>query len=166
MIGDFGVGKTSLIRRFVDGEFSDQYLATVGVKISRKVITTDIKSPSSNSLQLIIWDVEGSQKFKGIAPNYLQGARGAVIVADMTRSETIKNLRQHIQQFLSINPQACVIIALNKADLIELEYTEKAIQECQSLLSTQITATYLTSAKTGNNVDEIFTELAHKLILL
>jgi GTPase SAR1 family protein len=69
-----------LIRRFVDRQFSDQYLSTVGVKISRKLV-------ESVNLQLLIWDLEGHTKFKGITPSYLQGASGAVVVADVSRIE-------------------------------------------------------------------------------
>ncbi|MEO1762587.1 MAG: GTP-binding protein, partial [Cyanobacteria bacterium J06629_18] len=71
LIGDFGVGKTSLIRRFVDRQFSDKYLSTVGVKISRKSVeVTDSKQGKNLNLQLLIWDIEGSTKFKGISASY------------------------------------------------------------------------------------------------
>ena len=65
LVGDFGVGKTSLIRRFVDKQFSDKYLSTVGVKISRKLIElSETESQKAEEIQLIIWDIEGSNKFK------------------------------------------------------------------------------------------------------
>ncbi|NEN93649.1 MAG: GTP-binding protein, partial [Okeania sp. SIO3H1] len=84
LVGDFGVGKTSLIRKFVDRQFSDQYLSTVGVKISRKKVDLPkIEVEKNNFLQLLIWDLEGHTKFKAIAPNYLKGASGAIVVADV-----------------------------------------------------------------------------------
>jgi len=164
LIGDFGVGKTSLIRQFVDKQFSDEYLSTVGVKISRKLIKTLGKEPDSiYELQLLIWDIEGSNKFKAIAQSYFQGAKGAVIVADVTRQETLNSILEHIQRFLAINPKSYIVIALNKSDLIEAEYLEK-LQQIYQFKQTCVLATYLTSAKTGNNVDEIFQVLAHSLI--
>lgn len=157
IIGDFGVGKTSLIRRYVDRQFSDQYLSTVGVKISRKLMSQPL-------LQVLIWDIEGSTKFKAIAPTYLQGAKGAVIVADVSRSETIDHLPSHIDSFLSVNPQSFVALALNKADLLKAEQVDELLQPVQRLNQPQVIATQITSAKTGESVDRMFEILAHYLI--
>ncbi|MEL7243489.1 MAG: Rab family GTPase, partial [Cyanobacteria bacterium J06573_2] len=126
LIGDFGVGKTSLIRRFVDRQFSDKYLSTVGVKISRKSVElTDSKQGKNLKLQLLIWDIEGSTKFKGISASYFQGAKGAIIVGDVTRPESLENISEHIQAFSKVNPKGKTVIALNKSDLIDAEYLEK-----------------------------------------
>lgn len=162
LVGDFGVGKTSLIRQFVDRQFSDQYLSTVGVKLSRKLV--ELSGVQKMQLQLMIWDIEGSNKFKAIAPTYFQGAKGAVIVGDVTRPETLNHIGDHIQSFLAVNPQSYIVIALNKSDLIEAEYLEKIRQYNKFSDQTYVLGTYLTSAKTGNNVDEIFQVLANALI--
>ena len=107
LIGDFGVGKTSLIRQFVDRQFSDKYLSTVGVKISRTLVSINNLSDNTpvdlKQLQLIIWDIEGSTRFKAIAPSYLQGAKGALIVGDVTRQSSMQSLKDHVQLFQSIN---------------------------------------------------------------
>ncbi len=161
LVGDFGVGKTSLIRRFVDRQFSDRYLSTVGVKISRKLVESPESEPQSlQGTQLLVWDIEGSNKFKGIALSYFQGAKGAVIVADVTRPETLTNIHEFITSFIAVNPKSHLVIALNKSDLIEVEYLEK-LQKAYQFNQPCVLATYLTSAKTGNNVDEIFQILAH-----
>ncbi|NEQ25893.1 MAG: GTP-binding protein [Microcoleus sp. SIO2G3] len=152
IIGDFGVGKTSLIRRYVDRQFSDQYLSTVGVKISRKLI-------DSLQLQLLIWDIEGSTKFKAIAPAYLQGAKGAIVVGDVTRPETIDHLVEHVQSFLLINPQSFVSIALNKADLVEDEKVEYLARSIELQNQSRVIAIEPTSAKTGDAVDRMFETL-------
>ncbi|NEO33513.1 MAG: GTP-binding protein [Symploca sp. SIO3C6] len=162
LVGDFGVGKTSLIRRFVERQFSDQYLSTVGVKISRKTLELMGEKPDQKlNLRLMIWDLEGHTKFKGISKNHLQGASGALVVADLTRPETIENIPEHINLFLSINPKGIIIVALNKADLFTQEKLQKArqIKEFESIL-----ATYQTSAKNGLYVDEIFYQLACEMI--
>ncbi len=165
LVGDFGVGKTSLIRQFVDKQFSDKYLSTVGVKISRKLVQVcETESKKAQEIQLIIWDIEGSNKFKAIAPSYFQGAKGAIIVADVTREETLEHILDHIQSFLAVNPKSGIIIALNKSDLIEAEYLEKFQQIYQVSDQICVLGNYLTSAKTGNNVDEIFKVLAHSLV--
>ena len=166
MIGDFGVGKTSLIRRFVDRQFSDDYLSTVGVKISRKIVDlTGVKQQEKLNLQLLIWDLEGHTKFKAIAPSYLQGSSGAIIVADVSRIETLERLPEHIKLFLSINPKSSFIIALNKSDLIDEEKLMKLIELVQLQEGVdKVSVIYQTSAKTGLSVDEIFQKLAYKSI--
>lgn len=162
LIGDFGVGKTSLIRRFVERQFSDQYLSTVGVKISRKTLElSKSHRPESLNVQLLIWDLAGANKFKSITPTHLQGASGAVVVADITRSETITQISDHIQLFLSINPKISLIVAINKSDLADEKIAINS--HYQFLEHKQVLATYFTSAKTGLYVDEIFQKLAYQI---
>lgn len=157
LIGHFGVGKTSLIRRFVERQFNDQYLSTVGVKISKK--TLELLN-EEKILQLVIWDLAGSTKFKTITPTYLQGASGAVVVADITRPDTVTAIKDHIQLFLSVNPKGSIVVALNKSDMVEQEKLAKLSSDCYQ---DNVIATYFTSAKTGINVDEMFQELANKV---
>jgi small GTP-binding protein len=165
MIGDFGVGKTSLIRRFVDQQFSDEYLSTVGVKISRKSITLEnIKQQENVTAQLLIWDLEGHTKFKGIAPTYLQGASGVLIVADVSRTETVERISEHIKLFSSVNPKGLIIIALNKVDLIDEEKLAMLVEISHSIGQDKVIAVYTTSAKTGQDVDEIFHKLAYTMV--
>ncbi len=164
LVGDFGVGKTSLIRQFVDRQFSDQYLSTVGVKISRRLLELSGVEQQAVNLQLLIWDLEGHTKFKAIAPSYLQGASSAVIVADVTRQETIERIKEHVQLFLSVNPKGSIIVALNKSDLVNEEKMTKLMSYCQFKEQKQVLATYSTSAKTGKGVDEIFQKLAYKIV--
>lgn len=159
MLGDFNVGKTSLVRRFIEDKFSDRYLSTVGVKVSRKSV--NVKTDTElQQVDLLIWDLEGNTKFKSITPSYLKGASGSIIVADLTRSSTFKNLNQHIKLFLEVNPQGAIIIALNKADLIPQEKLERLVENYQAHNFERIVSIYTTSAKTGTNVDTIFDELA------
>ncbi|MEH2329934.1 Rab family GTPase [Nostoc sp.] len=165
LFGDFGVGKTSLIRQFVECQFSDEYLSTVGVKISRKLVSVSEKNLLiEQKLQLIIWDIEGSNKFKAVANNYFQGSKGAVIVGDVTQAETLNHIQEHIQTFLAVNPNSYIVLALNKSDMIAAEYLEKIRQMYQFTNQANILDTYVTSAKTGNNVDKIFQALATRLI--
>ncbi|NJL00527.1 MAG: GTP-binding protein [Spirulinaceae cyanobacterium RM2_2_10] len=162
MVGDFGVGKTSLIRRFVERQFSDRYLSTVGVKISRKTMTIADSERGTQDLKLLIWDIEGQTKFKAIAPSYLQGASGILAVADLTRQETVEHLADHIRNFLAINQHGFIAVALNKADLIDRE----ELAQIRNLLeqpSEQVIGVYQTSAKTGESVDTIFEHLTKRI---
>ncbi|MGL5796137.1 MAG: Rab family GTPase [Waterburya sp.] len=159
LLGDFNVGKTSLTRRFVEDKFSDQYLSTIGVKVSRKSI--DIETDlDTNQVNLLVWDLEGHTKFKAITPSYLKGASGAIVVADLTRSNSLNNLSQHINLLLEINPESAIAIALNKADLVLEEKLDKLIELYSSFGYKQVIKTYKTSAKTGEGVVNLFQELA------
>jgi small GTP-binding protein len=165
MLGDFSVGKTSLIRRFVDRQFSDQYLSTVGVKISRKTVECQsFEQQKQVNVQLLIWDLEGNTKFKAVTPTYLQGASSAVVVADINRQVTMDHIFDHIECFLSINPKGFVIVALNKSDLIDEENKKKYLESIVMNAPDKIIATYSTSAKTGLFVDEIFQKLAYHML--
>jgi small GTP-binding protein len=166
MVGDFGVGKTSLIRRFVESKFTDEYLSTVGVKISRKTVELEnVKQQDKVTAQLLIWDLEGHTKFKAIAPSYLQGAGGVLIIADVSRPETIERLIEHTKLFASVNPKGVMIIALNKADLVDEEKLAKIVEMAKSVVEGEgVLSIYPTSAKTGLSVDEIFHKLAYTMV--
>ncbi len=155
LLGDFGVGKTSLVRRYVEGRFDDRYLSTVGVKISRKEV-----SGEAHTVQLIVWDVEGNTKFRGIAPSYMQGAAAALIVADVTRPDSIGFVLECLPQFLQMNPKATAAIALNKSDLAPTDMVQRQIAQLQKDLVQEVLAILPTSAKTGFNVETAFAWLA------
>ncbi|WP_103667553.1 Rab family GTPase [Pseudanabaena sp. BC1403] len=170
LIGDFGVGKTSLIRQFVDRQFSDKYLSTVGVKISRKLVSINSLSDDTpvelKQLQLIVWDIEGSTRFKAIAPSYLQGAKGALIVGDVTRQSSMQSLKDHVQLFQSINPTSSSIVVLNKVDLIESNARETLLKSIPPEFMNLNISIHTTSAKTGEGVDETFQKLARQMLMI
>jgi len=158
LLGDFGVGKTSLIRRFVEDRFEDKYLTTIGVKISRKTIARPY-----GSLNLLIWDLAGSTGFDSFTnPSYMQGTSGAVVVCDTTRRETLTIVAEYARQARIINPRIHLVFVCNKVDLVD----ERVISdgELREVSSTFGDGTYfLTSAKTGENVENVFISLAEKV---
>lgn len=161
MVGDFSVGKTSLIRRYVEGQFDDRYLSTVGVKISRRNLELpSVDGADPQAMQLIIWDLEGQTKFKAIAPTYLQGSKGTIIVADISRPETIESIQGHIELYRSVSQDGAIAIALNKADLFEPEKSAEILAQLQQTYSAEVIRAYTTSAKSGENVESLFIELA------
>lgn len=158
LLGDFGVGKTSLVRRFVEDRFDDKYLTTIGVKISRKTI-----SRSYGSMSMLIWDLAGSTGFDSFTnPSYMQGTAGAIIVCDITRRETLTIVAEYARQARIINPRIHLVFVCNKMDLAN----ERVIadEDLREVSSTFGDGTYfLSSAKTGENVEDVFFTLAEKI---
>lgn len=154
LLGDFGVGKTSLVRRFVEGCFDDKYLSTVGVKISRKSLAR-----ADRTLDLIIWDLAGSDEFKRVQTSYLSGASGAMIVCDLTRPETLTSFESYVAQMRETNKHGAIVFVGNKADLPPLI----SEMELQSVCAKFGSSCLLTSAKTGANVEEAFVRLAEAM---
>ncbi|MDF1876329.1 GTP-binding protein [Sulfurimonas sp. SAG-AH-194-L11] len=160
LIGDFSTGKTSLIRQFVDNQFSDEYLTTIGVKISKKIINIQ----EDLEIQLLVWDIEGQTDVKAINPAYVMGAHGVIIVADLTRQKSIVNIKEHLALSSKIIKNAPVIIALNKSDLLDnSSKIETTITEIKSSYS-NISHIYPTSAKTGLNVELIFQNITKSIL--
>lgn len=157
LLGEFAVGKTSLVRRYVEGTFDDTYLSTIGVKISRKLLTRE-----NYQLNLILWDLAGGEDFAGHDKNYLRGAAGAVLVCDLTRPETLEILDPYARQLMEINPQARMVLAANKSDLVEQRALNSSNLEtiCQTIHGPFL----LTSAKTGENAEKIIELLADLLV--
>lgn len=158
LVGDYATGKTSLIRRFVDNEFSDNYLSTVGVKISRKNVMVDDKE-----VQNLIWDIEGATESKPIIKNYLLGSHGAIVVADLTREATIANFQNHLDLVKSMSPNIPIVIALNKCDLVTMEEAQSIVDHLDDSIKTDYFIK-LTSARTGEGVEEIFLKLSTLMV--
>ena len=156
LLGSFAVGKTSLIRRFVEGRFDDKYLSTIGVKISRKTLDRD-----TYQLKLLVWDLAGDGNPSRISDNYLRGAVGAIVVCDLTRPETLPALDLYSQKLRALNPQAALLFVGNKVDLTDecvIGYEELAARANRWQIPC-----LLTSAKTGQNVEAAFMRLAEQL---
>ncbi len=147
ILGDFAVGKTSTVERFVNNHFSDKYLTTVGVKVDTKELAL---SPDV-TLKLILWDVAGADRFGALELGYLRGAAGHLLVADGTRADTVQAALALKQQAIERYGEKPFVMLLNKADLEESWEIQEA--EAKSL-DGQMDAVFITSAKTGANVAE------------
>ena len=156
MLGLLSVGKTSLVEQYVNSIFSDKYLTTIGVKISKKGININ-----GTEISLVLWDMEGKDDYTEINMLYLRGAMGFFVVADMTRSETFEaaiKIRQTVLDMLGRNTPN--VLLLNKSDLpnweVDNKQVEKAVASGIKILRT--------SAKTGTAVNEAFETLARDML--
>lgn len=158
MLGQFGVGKTSLSRRFVEGIYDDSYLSTIGVKVSQKLLKPISLSPGKFcQLNFLVWDIEGFESDSLQLKNYLVGAAGALIIADLTRRETIEIVPEIYQTFIRINPSAPAVLLGNKVDL--LDKTAESVKLFEDTAAGIGQDMLLTSAKSGLHVDEGFEKL-------
>jgi small GTP-binding protein len=156
MLGAFAVGKTSLVSRYVKSIFSENYLTTVGVKIDKKTVTVD-----STEVNLILWDLAGEDEFVQLQTSYLKGSAGYILVADGTRFDTLLKaftLQRKAEEAVGKVPFALV---MNKADLQkQWEIDESQIRGPRE----QRWLIQYTSAKTGENVEEIFQRLTERIL--
>jgi small GTP-binding protein len=155
LIGHFGVGKTSLIRRFVENTFSEDYKVTIGVHISKKNIEI---SDGKTSISLIIWDLEGQDDIKKTRTSYLLGTHGFIYVFDLSRPETFKNLTSELNFLNENHPTIPVKVVGNKMDLVNKVYLTQYNDIFKPLVD------FFVSAKTGSRVETLFSKLANELI--
>jgi hypothetical protein len=155
MLGAFSVGKTSLVKRYVESVFSETYLTTVGVKIDKKTVELE-----GRQVALILWDIAGEDEVSTVRMSYLRGSAGYLLVADGTRAaslEVARSLRTRVEAELGPLPFA---LLMNKADLVaEWAVPEHELDE----LRRDGWSVRLTSAKTGEGVEDAFRELAVRL---
>lgn len=156
MLGAFSVGKTSLVEQFVHSIFSDKYLTTVGVKISKKNLIIE-----GQDVNLLLWDMEGKDLYADVNLSHLRGAMGFFVVADGLRRETLDAglaLRQLALDAVGAIPNYLI---LNKADMVKhWEITDAVITGLDNLDIRYIR----TSAKTGLGVNEAFISLAKDML--
>lgn len=153
LLGHFGVGKTSLIRRFVHSKFSEEYLTTIGVKIDKKVLDL-----GETELTMIIWDIEGGALQSKLPKSYFLGAAGIIYVCDLTRPSTYASIDEELAYFKNLLPKASLKIVANKTDLLE----EDKLEELQA--SIQPGPDFYTSAKTGELVEDMFEGLGLDMV--
>ena len=155
MLGAYAVGKTSLVQRFVKDIFSEHYQTTVGVKITKKELELD-----GVEMSLLLWDLHGDDEFQTVRDSYLQGASGALLVADGTRPATIDQAVKLRARLHAIAGEVPSCLLLNKSDLEDSwEVTEERLRNAGFAPEEAIT----TSAKTGNGVEAAFLQIARRM---
>ena len=159
MLGDFGVGKTSLVARFVHAVFSEKYVTTVGVKIDTKII--EASSPEQPRLKLVLWDIAGKNALDSVKLSYLQGSSGVVLVADGTRESTLRSaLYLLMQARQETNDGLPAVLLVNKFDkLDDWEVTPSMLADLRNSLPV-----FESSAMSGEGVEEGFTRLTQMLL--
>lgn len=156
MLGTFAVGKTSLVRRFVESVYSDKYHTTIGVKVDKKVVPA-----GAQEVALMLWDLEGTENEYALRESYLRGAGGYLLVADGTRPDTLAKA-----EALQARAEAAVgkvpfLLLVNKSDLTET-WNVNAAEIAPLKEKNWIVIN--TSAKTGDGVEDAFLTLAQRMM--
>lgn len=164
LFGESAVGKTCLIRRYVLNMFDDKYISTLGTKVTKKKIIIDHPTQKAKvDLTFLIWDIIGQKGFRALLKEaYFHGAKGALAVCDVTRKYTLNDLKEWIGTIYEVAGKIPVVLLANKCDLkSEAEFWEedvkKFIEEYEGLW-------LLTSAKTGENMQDAFNKIGEQII--
>jgi Ras-related protein Rab-1A len=157
LIGDSGVGKSSLLLKFTDRVFTDHYISTIGVDFKIQTLQLDDKI-----IKLQLWDTAGQERFRTITTSYYRGAHGIIIVFDITDKESFANIKTwitEIDRFASDN--VCKILIGNKSDLEKQR--EVSIEDAKELANKYKIDYIEASAKDSTNVQQLFVELTRQI---
>lgn len=154
VVGDSGVGKSCLLRRFADGRFSGQHQSTVGIDF--KVCTVEL---GGNVVKLQIWDTAGEERFHSLLPAYYRGAHGILLVYDTTSLISLRNLDSWLQEIGRFCPEhVCVLMVGNKCD--EVDDRQVGQEQAMAFAVKRGLDFREVSAKSGVNVEDVFLSLA------
>ncbi len=156
LLGNPAVGKTSLIRKFVYDAYSDDYIGTLGTKVSKKTVHME-----DASVTMMVWDLMGEHEFRRMQKMAFSGTQGALIVCDLTRRETLEGFDFWPSNLMEVAGDVPIIFLGNKNDLPNKQISASDIEPYAQKYGTEY---YLTSAKTGEHVDEAFHNLAKKIL--
>lgn len=150
MLGNPAVGKTSLVSQYVHSMFAEKYISTIGARPSKKVLKLN-----GDTVTLMIWDIAGHTY--NLHPIYYAGAKGAVLVCDLTDRKTMEALPYWYNGLRFKTGNIPIKVLANKSDLEDQEFSQEDIKSLGF-------EALLTSAKTGDNVEQAFKELTESII--
>ncbi len=162
LLGEAGVGKTSLVRRYTESVFEESYKQTIGTTFANKDVDITDQDGSNRKVRLNIWDMGGQSTYRELRRQFMKGASAALIVYDVTRPETFMAMNNWFESFREVCPDAPVMICANKVDLAKDRMVP--LQPGQMLRDWFQSEYHETSAKTGENVADVFTRCAEALL--
>ena len=160
-LGDGAVGKTSCIMRYTEDSFGDTYKATIGTNIAVKNIEIELTPGKIERVQVVLWDLAGQPTYKELRSRYMVGSSIAFLVYDVTRPPTFFNVADWYQTFNTLCPKAELILVANKVDREDRAVPYEAGEMVSKWLGVEMIET---SAKTGENVEEMFTKCVEHAI--
>ncbi|MGQ4873029.1 MAG: Rab family GTPase [Promethearchaeia archaeon] len=158
LLGEANVGKTSLVYRYIENSFKENYKSTLGVNLLKKEMNIE----GYGEITAQIWDLGGQESFKSLRKLYLEGANGALVIYDVTNRKSFDKLDEWINSFREARGDQPLILIGNKSDLKDLIKVEQ--KEAEKYAEKHNMDLVITSAKTGENVEQSFETLAKKIL--
>ncbi|KAK6340900.1 GTP-binding protein of the rab/ypt [Orbilia brochopaga] len=162
LLGESAVGKSSLVLRFVKDQFDDYRESTIGAAFLTQTIALD----ENTTVKFEIWDTAGQERYKSLAPMYYRNANCAVVVYDITQAASLDKAKAWVKELQrQANESIVIALAGNKLDLVTANPSKRAIETADAeAYAKEAGLLFLeTSAKTAENVKEMFTAIARKL---
>mgnify|MGYP002377934681 FL=1 len=160
LLGESAVGKSSLALRFAKGQYQEHAESTIGAAF----LTHTIQIDSDTALKVELWDTAGQERYHSLAPMYYRGAQAALVVYDLTNAETLRRAKNWVKELRQVNTSDMVIgLAGNKADLAAGGKRQVDPREVAEYVDENNLFHMETSAKRGDNVAEIFLEIARQV---
>jgi len=156
LLGDAAVGKTSLVLRYVRSQFDEKYLKTLGTNVYKKEIIEEVDGEQVKSV-LQVWDIMGQRAFPSVIKSSLKGANGVIFVCDLTNMNSLGNLDRWLRLAFNTPDDSCFVFLANKSDLPDAEFGFFAVKSVADMFQSPF---YVTSAKTGDGVEEAFLRIA------
>ncbi|KAF0911319.1 hypothetical protein E2562_008068 [Oryza meyeriana var. granulata] len=158
LLGDVGTGKSSLVLRFVKGQFVEFQESTIGAAFFSQTLAVN-----DETVKFEIWDTAGQERYHSLAPMYYRGAAAAIVVYDITNAASFTRAKKWVQELQAQgNPNTIMALAGNKADLVEAR--QVPAEEAKTYAQENGLFFMETSAKTAINVNDVFHEIANKLL--
>merc|ERR1712230_241865 len=164
LLGESAVGKSSLVLRFVKDQFDDYRESTIGAAFLTQTIALD----DNTTVKFEIWDTAGQERYKSLAPMYYRNANCAVVVYDITQASSLDKAKSWVKELQrQANENIIIALAGNKLDLVTSQPDKRAIStaDAEAYAKEAGLLFFETSAKTSENVRELFTSIAKKLPL-
>ena len=157
LIGDSSVGKTSILLRYVDDEFSEGYVSTIGIEYKIKTITINNKK-----VIMRIWDTSGQERYRSITQNFYRNANGILFIFDIANKESFDSIKNWLIDSEDSDIKISKILVGNKIDLEDERIINK--ETAENFANKKEIKYFETSAKEGKNIDLIFRELAELIM--
>ena len=158
LLGDSTVGKTCILLKYTDKIFQETHMMTIGLDYRLKVMQLQ----SGKEVKLQIWDTAGQDRFRSITKNYYKGSHGIILIYDVTSLKTFENVKSWVSQIHEeISDKVVIYLVANKIDMDDLR---KVTKEEGKKLAEELDVPFVeTSAKTGENIDYIFSDISERI---